>query len=1225
MQTSDPNASTQVQMMLGAYQILEEIGSGGMGKVYKAYHQQLDKTVAIKVMIRTGPTAERERSRFLAEAQIAAKLHHPNIVPVYDVGSVEGRDFIVMEYIEGQSLDKLLANNLPSTRKAMEIMREVALAMHYAHENGIVHRDLKPANLIIHKQTGKPIVMDFGLAKNINKESNLTKSGEILGTPRYMAPEQVLPRGRVTPATDVFAMGAILYEMLTGKPTIKGQTAMNMLYALTQQAIEPPRHYNQRLAAELDIICMKALEKNPAQRYASAQAFAEDIERFLNGEAILARPGNTWQTMWHRVRKQQTAVLLSVLGFMLVLLAAGWGLFNGESRQQPRSRLQAEVSKQLRDEIDKAVRAQAVVKSQQDFDTWWHTFMQQLRMDMSALHAVASQVRKGRELLQKRYQEDEQELPSDRFILKNSDKLFTAWSELQEQVGKMPSLIERYRTLAVAFCWNRQSDPWLVERLEQKRQGVEQELGKIVSGDDNIALRIVQRWEKDRYALYLEASDNIDKYSQDHNVDHIEWARWLIAQARIYDRQHEGCARLERDILSICQQHYLQAVDRWQSEAMVDGDLVATTLSSLQKICLMNCTFVPPFYQIARIYHQLDKRQEARPYYESCHKRQPQNKSVMYALQEIYFYACHQAVHSYNAGNREPKDTLEARKKFREVRQQIKNTEPVESAQQAMLSDFYQQVIEQEAGLVEREIVNTDTNFNFFLMPHNNNKPEYKVAYQEGIALYHRLEKILEPIQEKSLLAQTWVWRGQIWLDLGMHDELSPLPPSYFERASQAFDEARKFQRFPLNTLYLLGKTHYLIADYGRVEQVYRDFSCQFARLDPAWLQRVHWDYLLCLLNQGKRQQIKQELEQYLDTYRSGNIKDRAITVKNLILSLIYIQEGQTGKAQSLLDEVYKNFQPKQEQIESIIFFILQTKLGKTDRAKETLSQSWDMQSPRFKMFPIAISGLAAYTDHFRACRDLFMSPPEYRHLPKGKERQLQQMMLIMAIKPNEMGNINNFFAEVAAFVESDPALKKSMTSLLKEITGKEMSMELLLYLSAQVALDTMEKRLLPLHSLASGELCYCRANAHYRIYLNRGLEDALAKSFDDLRAGVEYQPAEAKYHYACAVVCAELAKKSQPSADYALFHLYLARRLGLPAKDTWANDPAFSALQQHPRFVALTKDALPPLTDSSWPQLQKEMQEWQKQDSDMAYLLFKAYQAATEKNLRRHEPQRKP
>lgn len=308
----------------GDYKIIEEIGQGGMGKVYKAYHPHLDKTVAIKVMLHVESNSQKQRDRFFSEAKNTARLTHPNIVNIHDVIMGE-LDYIVMDFIEGSSLETLLKKTKFSPRKALEIIRDTALAIDYAHKNDIVHRDLKPANIIIETQSKRPIVMDFGISKNIKKQKGLTQTGELLGTLQYMAPEQAEGNLRsISPATDVYSLGAILYEMITGHKIVEGNTQYNLIHNIVNQEVIPPRNINPYIAKDIETICMKALEKEPKRRYQTAQAFAEDIERFLNGEIISARPANLLYRLGKNIQRYKlpiASICTSLLLLFAILLA----------------------------------------------------------------------------------------------------------------------------------------------------------------------------------------------------------------------------------------------------------------------------------------------------------------------------------------------------------------------------------------------------------------------------------------------------------------------------------------------------------------------------------------------------------------------------------------------------------------------------------------------------------------------------------------------------------------------------------------------------------------------------------------------------------------------------------------------------------------------------------------------------------------------------------------
>jgi eukaryotic-like serine/threonine-protein kinase len=292
----------------GDYEILEELGRGGMGVVYRARQRSLNRVVAIKLMREARLSSDSDRGRFLAEAEAAARLTHPNIVTVYEVGRQNSLPYIVMEYVAGRNLAQRLAEGPMPPREAAKLVAEVARAVHLAHERGILHRDLKPANILL-KQTEdggqksdsnsasvlSPKVTDFGLAKRINLSPESirdwrTQTGAILGTPAYMAPEQATSRKDLTPATDVYALGAVLYECLTGRPPFQATNAVDALMMVIEQEPVTPRLLVSGLDRDLEMICLKCLQKPPELRYAAAAELAADLEAYLAGEAVSSQP-----------------------------------------------------------------------------------------------------------------------------------------------------------------------------------------------------------------------------------------------------------------------------------------------------------------------------------------------------------------------------------------------------------------------------------------------------------------------------------------------------------------------------------------------------------------------------------------------------------------------------------------------------------------------------------------------------------------------------------------------------------------------------------------------------------------------------------------------------------------------------------------------------------------------------------------------------------------------
>jgi eukaryotic-like serine/threonine-protein kinase len=314
---------------IGEYEVLSEIARGGMGVVYKARQKRVKRLVALKMILTGQMASNEERERFLREAEMAANLDHPNIVPIYEVSESQGCPFFSMKLIEGESLSHLikqkrLHQSVYDPDTAAQLTATVARAVHFAHERGFLHCDLKPSNILL-ETDGRPYVTDFGLAKRAAEDSSLSVSGAILGTPSYMAPEQASGSRRgLSPATDVYGLGAILYELLTGSPPFRNGTVMETVVLVLERDPPAPHELRPGIPKELETICLKCLEKNPKDRFPSAAALASELERHLQGEVIDTTSLLPRLRRWHR---REPELVARLGGLFLVALIAQFNYY----------------------------------------------------------------------------------------------------------------------------------------------------------------------------------------------------------------------------------------------------------------------------------------------------------------------------------------------------------------------------------------------------------------------------------------------------------------------------------------------------------------------------------------------------------------------------------------------------------------------------------------------------------------------------------------------------------------------------------------------------------------------------------------------------------------------------------------------------------------------------------------------------------------------------------
>jgi hypothetical protein len=303
----------------GSYELLAEVARGGMGVVYRARQKGLNRTVALKMILPGRLASSEDQQRFRIEAEATARLQHPNIVTVYEVGEVDGQHFYSMDFIDGPSLAERLAAGPMPGRLAARYALTLAQAVHHAHSHGILHRDLKPSNILLDRQD-EPHITDFGLAKKIGGDSGQTRTGAVMGTPSYMAPEQASGRIKeLGPACDVYGLGAVLYELLTGRAPFHSETPLDTLKQVLETDAAPPRLLNPKIDRDLETICLKCLEKDPRRRYASAGALAADLHHYLTGEAITARSFNLLDRLALTLERSQHAAEFRGWGTMLLL------------------------------------------------------------------------------------------------------------------------------------------------------------------------------------------------------------------------------------------------------------------------------------------------------------------------------------------------------------------------------------------------------------------------------------------------------------------------------------------------------------------------------------------------------------------------------------------------------------------------------------------------------------------------------------------------------------------------------------------------------------------------------------------------------------------------------------------------------------------------------------------------------------------------------------------
>lgn len=457
--TSGPSEGGQAQpkVHLPGYEILGELGRGGMGVVYRARHLALNRLVAVKMIIAGGHASADQLNRFRVEAESVARLQHPNIVQVYDIGENDGLPFFSLEFVDGPSLDKVLLRKPQPEAKAAEIIETLARAMHYAHQQGVIHRDLKPANVLLMK-SGEPKISDFGLAKQLESDSSQTRTGTIMGTPSYMAPEQGRGDKQVGGLADVYAMGSMLYEMICGRPPFLAASAFETLKLLLNEEPIPPSRLQPRVSRDLETICLKCLQKDPQRRYESSGALADDLQRFREGKPIVARPIGQLERAWRWCRNNpQVAALSGLVAVLTVATVAASALYSLKMARE--SVAVAETRKQARDHLDRAQQAAEAgrIQSAQDLVSWSDPLLltsTELRDERTALSTLRAQLAS--------FQEFQQQLDKARYL-----GLFGTPATLAQARDTCHELISLYDQIEQRSGSHSEGWPPLGERREE--------------------------------------------------------------------------------------------------------------------------------------------------------------------------------------------------------------------------------------------------------------------------------------------------------------------------------------------------------------------------------------------------------------------------------------------------------------------------------------------------------------------------------------------------------------------------------------------------------------------------------------------------------------------------------------------------------------------------------------------------------------------------------------
>lgn len=1237
------------QQKFGPYEILQELGSGGMGKVYKAYHPKLNRVVAIKVMLHTQHAQEKERSRFLSEAKLTAQLKHPNIVALYDIATEGETDYIVMEFIEGESLASLLKKTYFPPRKTLEIVKEVALAIDYAHQHNIVHRDMKPSNVMLEKGTGRPVVMDFGLAKNLKVDKRLTQSGEILGTPQYMAPEQANGNIReISPLTDVYALGAILYEMLTGVQAIEGNTPLQALYNILAKEVIPPRQHNPKLSVDLEAICLKAMEKNPHRRYSSAKALAEDIDRFLNGEITLARPKNIWHRLLKTFQRHKLATSAGLTALVLLLIGtfqAGYYLVQHEYRAQ---------------------------KVLGEWQHWWQNFTTAVEADFPVLQRTESLfhtakqkiVEDGFPLSQSREKAKESVWVNGFFATWQpyDAELFRLWTEYSRDLPQMSQLLPKYHTLFQDYEKLHQQLGWPSRKYlafcQEKLAQLPQPIRKYFRLEEALCSSQLsgQLWFGQKQTeLCQELAAALQGYNtkSGEGLVLVEWARWVQSYLLAMEPHHIVAKQNQVQLNTILQTEYMNAVDTLMKNPYFTPGLTEeskgarqmgnalSALTKLQNLCLMHCSFAPAYYQLGRLCQQLGKYQEAVLYYHKTIEREP-NFLAMHYLRELLFYQWSDRLRSSctTANDLKPAVMEKHLAQLQSVQEALEKTEEAQHPSYQALNGFYQVLLQHQKRMGPSLTRQNNNLLHFFLCPPgvtaqsvHAQKQEVTEKYRQGVATYLVLLEILEKMPtEGPFTGYIACLQGQLYFDLALLEERPTVGESYFEKALHGFEKAVRRQHFSPQAWAGLANMYYFLGDFLAAENAYKVW---FDMVLCPWESENYWEYLICLINQSKRREAKEAAERYIEAWQANpeslHNNDFARIRVYALLSMLYMSDNELERLPQLAEQLdWEKAGMRSPRVETLFYAIIQLKLGKFQKAEHAFKELYDRSfSEHIKVLltdagkwqPIR-EAIAGFLRHYG---DPFHAEPRWRKVPKSLHRFLNRFFVDNADYVNSLLQIGNdpaFLKQIVEIVAKEPELNKRFSELVGKVAGTPFPLLMLFELYAKGGIDNTEKYLLTMEKMPSAELCYARAIAGYRrsLYENdpRRQMAMWQKPLADLEAAYRKRPGEPRYYWATALLHSLLSKQDASHKEDAYFFVELMQELG-GNPPYLTKEPSFQPFWSEKRWQSLGHGRRL-LYQYSWDEIKGKIEGLRQAGQHQhATELFYAYQSAVIDNLGRY------